>query len=250
MSKKMHFGRRAPGDIAVPARQVGRADARRARGAGSADGRRGIPYPSSADEHGGSAPATSPFLRGECHGAEEFGKQRLHDLMDRNRALLNEISLRSCVLVHAYDKGDRDTTHLPRLKEALGLWSSLVNAERLHIEADAEHRNRLIEIYWSAVLRTHPIVRGFAAAQREAARRGEVTPGGVRIGLPGDDLVRVLDLNSWQPLKVVADLRHINPVELLRESLRTGSFTELYDYGNLPRALDIIKHVLSPTGAH
>ncbi|BEL06362.1 hypothetical protein Q0Z83_045530 [Actinoplanes sichuanensis] len=231
-------------------RRVSRADGRRARSAGSKDGRDGIPYPSVVDEHGRSAPATSPFIRDECHGAEAYAKQRLHELMARNQGLLNEISLRSCLLVRAYDQGDRETTHLPRFKEALSVWAALVNAERLHVEAYAEHRNRVIEIYWSAVLRTHHVVRGFAAAQREASRNGQVTPGGVRISVPGDDQVRVLDLNSWQPLKVASDLRHITPVETLRESLRAGFITDLYDYGTLPRALDIIKTVLSPTGAH
>jgi hypothetical protein len=235
----------------APAGPVSRADRRRARSAGASDGRRGRPFPSEdEDRPGRPAAATSEFLRAEADGAREFAQRRLHLLVSRRRDLVTEIVLRSGLLVKAYDDdGDRDTTHLPRLKEALAYWSALVNAERLLVEADAHHRNRLIEIYWSAVLRTHHLVRALADRQREAVKAGTPIPAGLEMTSPAEGLL-MLDLHAWQPVKVDPDLSRISPVQTLYEAERLGVLDDRYDYGALPRAIEIINHVLSPTGAH
>lgn len=232
----------------APAGPVSRRDRRRARIAGASDGRHGRPFPSEDLERPGRPEAaTSEFLRAEADGSREFTQQRLHDLVSRRRDLVTEIVLRSGLLVKAYD-GDRETTHLPRLKEALAYWSALVNAERLLAEADAHYRNRLIEIYWAAVMRTHHLVRALADRQREAVKAGKLIPAG--LAMEGPDGPRMLDLHAWQPVKVDTDLSHVSPVQTLYEAERLGVLDDRYDYGALPRALEIINHVLSPTGAH
>lgn len=251
MARRMRDEVNAPAASEVRVAPVARRDARRARNAGSADGRRGIPQaPIFLAEQDQPPPATSPFLVEAGHGVRQLCQDRLHKLAAGNADLVAEIYLRSRVLVQFNDELEQhQSSHMWRLMDSLGKWAALVNGERLYLQAEAAYQNRVIELYWAAVLRRHPVVRHRTRSQGQYSEQwtGDV-PGGWPIQRRAAEAVPMVDLTRWQPARVDEKLAHITPVDTLREVAHVGVVADPYEFGALARALDIINR-LSPTGA-